>query len=197
MFFKKRETPEEKAARLDRLHAEMEQLCHQGQDKYDQLVAEAQQVLRSASKPAECSTIRFANAPYLFPKLKSFQYYDTDWEIWKSNDTLYLYCAEVEDYPEGYCGKGAPLIAAIPTVAIQQFRVDGAMYSETKISGGKVTQSRYTGKVRQTALQSKTILHDTRSVKMSVLVNGAVKLLELEYAAFDVLCALIPEKERK
>lgn len=197
MFFKRnKKTPEEKAARLDRIHAEMEQFCNQGKDKYDRLVAEVQQVLNSANKPPECNTIRFVNVPYLFPKLKSFQY-DTDWEVWKNNDILYLYRAEVEDYPEEYYGRDAPAIAAIPIDSIQQFRVEGSTYVETKISGGKVTQSRYTGRIKQTALKSKTIQHDSRIVKMSVLVNGVVKFLEFDYSALDILCVLIPDKEHK
>lgn len=197
MFFKRnKETPEEKAARLDRIHGEMEQFCNQGRDKYDRLVAEVQQVLNTANKPAECNTIRFADTPYLFPKLKSFQYY-TDWEIWRNGNTLYFYCAEVEDYPEEYFGGDAPAIAAISIDSIQHFRVEGSTYAETKIYGGQVTQNKYTGKIKQTALKSKTIQHDTRIVKMSILANGVVKYLDFEYSAFDILCALIPEKEHK
>lgn len=196
MFFKKKETAEEKAARLNRLHAEMEQFCNQGKGKYDRLIAEVQQVLRSANKPNECNTIRFADTPYLFPKLKSYQYY-TDWEIWRSGNAVYLYCAEVEDYPEEYYGGDAPAIAAISIDSIQYFRVEGSTYAETTITGGKVTQNRYTGKIKQTELKSKTIYHDTRIVKMAVLVNGVVKFLDFEYSAFDILCALIPEKEHK
>lgn len=197
MFFKRnKETPEEKAARLDRIHAEMEQFCNQGKDKYDKLVSDVQRVLATANKPAECNTIRFADSPYLFPKLKSFQYY-ADWEIWRTGDTLYLYCAEVEDYPEEYFGGNAPAIAEIPLNSITHFRVEGTTYAETKISGGKVTQSRYTGRVKQTALKSKTVQHDTRIVKMSIIHNGVVKSLEFDYAAFDIFCALIPEKEHR
>ena len=174
----------------------MEQFCNQGKDKYDKLVAEVQQVLNTASKPVECNTIRFADTPYLFPKLKSFQYY-TDWEVWRSGNTLYLYCAEVEDYPQEYFGGNAPAIAEIPIETIQHFRVEGTTYAETKISGGKITQSRYTGRIKQTALKSKTIQHDTRTVKMSILVNGVVKSLDFEYSAFDIFCVLLPEKEHK
>lgn len=197
MFFKRnKETPAEKAARLGRIHADMEQFCSQGKDKYDKLVAEVQQVLNSANKPTECNTIRFVNVPYLFPKLKSFQY-DTDWNIWKSNGTLYLYREEVEDYPEEYYGGDAPAIAAIPIDSIQQFRVEGSAYVETKISGGKVAQNMHTGRITQTALKSKTIPHDTRIVRMSVFVDGVIKFLEFDYSAFDILCVLIPDKEHK
>lgn len=197
MFFKRnKETPEEKAARLDKIHAEMEQFCNQGKDKYNRLVAEVLKVLDTANKPAECNTIRFADAPYLFPKLKSYQY-DTDWEIWRNGNTVYLYCAEVEDYPEEYYGGDAPAIASIPIDSIQYFRVEGATYAETEVSGGRVTQSRYTGKIKQTELKSKTVYHDTRIVKMTILVNGVVKSLNFEYPAFDILCALIPEKEHQ
>jgi len=197
MFFgKKKETPEEKEARLNRIHAEMQQICEQGKDKYDKLCAQVQAVLETANKPSECNLIRFAEAPYLFPQLKSYQYF-TDWEVWRSGDFLYIYCAEVEDYPEQYYGGDAPAIAKIPVSTIQHFRVEGSTYAESKISGGKVTQNRYTGRIKQTALKSKTIQHDNRVIKMSVLVNGVVKILDFEYSAFDVLCALIPEKEHK
>lgn len=151
-------------------------------------------MLDIANKSTECNTIRFADAPYLFPKLKSYQY-DTDWEIWRNGNTVYLYCAEVEDYPEEYYGGDAPAIAAIPIDSIPYFRVEGATYAETKVSGGRVTQSRYTGKIKQTELKSKTVYHDARIVKMTILVNGVVKSLNFEYPAFDILCALIPEKE--
>lgn len=84
MFFgKKKETPEEKEARLNRIHAEMQQICDQGKDKYDKLCAQVQAVLETANKPSECNLIRFAEAPYLFPQLKSYQYF-TDWEVWRS-----------------------------------------------------------------------------------------------------------------
>lgn len=196
MFFKKRESPEEKAARLDRIHAEMAKICEQGKDEYDKLVAQVQSVLEKAEKPPLCNTVRFAEAPYLFPKLKSYQYY-TDWEVWRSNDSLYFYCAEVEDYPQQYYGGDAPAIARIPVDSIQHFRVHGSTYAETKVSGGQVSQSRRTGRIKQTVLRSTTIQHDTRIVKLSILVNGVVNSLDLEYPAFDIMCALIPEKEHK
>lgn len=198
MFFgkKKKETPEEKEERLRRIHAEMQQICDQGKDKYDKLCRQVHTVLETAKKPSECNTVRFAEQPYLFPQLKSYQYY-TDWEIWRNEDTIYLYCAEVEDYPEQYYGGDAPAIAQIPIAAIQHFRVEGSTYTESKISGGKVTQNRYTGRIKQTALKSSTIQHDTRIIKMCVLVNGVVKTLDFEYSAFDIFCALIPEKEHK
>lgn len=197
MFWgRKKETPEEKEARLARIHAEMQQICDQGKDKYDAICAQVADILNDANKPEECNLIRFAAEPYLFPQLKSFQYY-TDWEIWRSDDSLYIYCAEVEDYPEQYFGGDAPAIAKIPVSSIQHFRVEGSTYTESKISGGKVTQNRYTGRIKQTALKSKTIQHDNRVIKMSVLANGIVKVLDFEYSAFDILCALIPEKEHK
>lgn len=197
MFFgKKKETPAEKEERLRRIHAEMQQICDQGKDKYDRLCDQVQKVLDGANKPNECNIVRFAGEPYLFPQLKSYQYY-TDWEIWRDNDTLYIYCKEVEDYPEQYYGGDAPAIAKIAISTIQHFRVEGTTYAETKISGGKVTQNRYTGRIKQTALKSKTIQHDSRIIKMSVNVNGVIKVLDFEYSAFDILCALIPEKEHQ
>lgn len=197
MFFgKKKETPAEKEERLRRIHAEMQQFCDQGKDKYDRLCEQAQKVLDGANKPDECNTVRFAGEPYLFPQLKSYQYY-TDWEIWRDTDALYIYCKEVEDYPEQYYGGDAPAIAKIDISTIQHFRVEGRTFAETKISGGKVTQNKYTGRIKQTALKSKTIQHDNRIIKMSVNVNGVIKVLDFEYSALDILCALIPEKEHR
>lgn len=197
LFGKKKETPEEKQARLNKVYAEMQQICDQGKDKYEKICNQVATVLNAANKPAECNVIRFASEPYIFPKLKSYQCFFVDWEIWKHNDMLYIYRAEVEDYPEDYYGGDAPAIAKIPVSDIQHFRVEGSTYTESKITGGKVTQNRRTGRIHQTALKSTTVQHDNRIIKVSVLVNGVVKTLDLEYSAFDVLCALIPEKEHK
>lgn len=196
LFGRKKETPAEKEERLRRIHAEMQQICDQGKDKYDQLCDQVQNVLDGTNKPNECNIVRFAGEPYLFPQLKSYQYY-TDWEIWRDDDALYIYCKEVEDYPEQYYGGNAPAIAKLPISTIQHFRVEGTTYAETKISGGKVTQDRYTGRIKQTDLKSKTIQHDSRVVRMSINVNGVIKVLDFEYSAFDILCALIPEKEHR
>lgn len=193
---KKKETQEEKEERLRKVYAEMQQICDQGKDKYDELCSKVQEVLNTANKPSECNIVRFASEPYLFPQLKSYQYY-TDWEIWRNNEAIYLYCAEVEDYPQEYYGGDAPAIAQIPIASIRRFRVEGSTYTESKISGGRVTQNRYTGRIKQSSLKSTTIQHDNRIVKMSVVVNGVVKILDFEYSAFDILCALLPEKEHE
>lgn len=53
MFFgKKKETPEEKEARLNRIHAEMQQICDQGKDKYDKLALRFKQFWRQLISPA-------------------------------------------------------------------------------------------------------------------------------------------------
>ena len=197
LFGRKKETPEEKQARLSKIYAEMQQVCDQGKDKYDKLCSQVDRVLETANKPAECNVIRLASEPYFFPKLKSFQCFFVDWEIWKNNDSIYIYRSEVEDYPEEYYGGDAPAIAQIPIADIQHFRVEGSTYTESKISGGKVTQDRYTGRIKQTAIKSKTIEHDNRVIRMSVFVNGIVKTVDFEYSAYDILCALLPEKEHK
>lgn len=197
LFGRKKETPEEKKERLDRIHAEMQQACNQGKDKYDKLCFQVKNVLENANKPLECNVIRFAAEPYIFPKLKSYQCFFVDWEIWRNNDIIYIYRSEVEDYPEEYYGGDAPAIAQIPVSNIQYFRVEGITYTESKISGGIITQNRRTGKISQTPIKSTTVQHDNRIIKMSILVNGVVKMLEFEYSAFDVLCALLPEKEHK
>lgn len=195
LFGRKKETPEEKKERLSKIYAEMQQVCDEGKEKYDKLCSHVENVLAVANKPVECNVIRFADEPYFFPKLKSYQCFFVDWEIWRNNDVIYIYRSKVEDYPEEYYDGNAPAIAQIPVSAIQHYRVEGTTYTESKISGGKITQNRYTGKIRQTAIKSKTIEHDSRIIRMSVLVNGVVKAVDFEYSAFDVLCSLIPEKE--
>lgn len=195
LFGKKKETPEEKQKRLDRIYAEMNAYCNQGKDKYDKLCAKVNTILASANKPDECNVVQFASDPYLFPQLESYQYFFVDWEIWRNNEVLYVYRAEVENYPEEYVNADAPIIAQIPISEIQHFRVEGMTYAETKITGGKVSQNRYSGKIKQTPIKSKTVQHDTRIVRVSVVVNGVVKKLDFTYDAFDVMCALIPEKE--
>lgn len=197
LFGRKKETPEEKKERLSKIYAEMQQVCDEGKEKYDKLCSQVENVLAVANKPVECNVIRFADEPYFFPKLKSYQCFFVDWEIWRNNDVIYIYRSKVEDYPEEYYDGNAPAIAQIPVSAIQHYRVEGTTYTESKISGGKITQNRYTGKIRQTAIKSKTIEHDSRIIRMSVLVNGVVKAVDFEYSAFDVLCSLIPEKEHR
>ena len=194
-FGKKKETPEEKAERLRKAYEGMQREISGGVDKYNKLCQEVGEVLASAGKPSRCNTVRFATMPYLFPKLKSYQVF-TDWEIWRKDDTLYVYCPAVEDYPESYYDGDAPAIAKIEVSDIVHFKIEGGVYSETKVSGGRVKQDRYTGKITQEAIRSKTVQHDDRVVRMSVMVDGIVEQLDFEYPAFDVFCALIPEKER-
>lgn len=197
LFGRKKETPEAKQERLSKIYAEMQQICDEGKEKYDKLCSQVENVLAVANKPTECNVIRFAAEPYFFPKLKSYQCFFVDWEIWRNNDVIYIYRSKVEDYPEEYYDGNAPAIAQIPVSAIQYYRVEGMTYTESKVSGGKITQNRYTGKIKQTAIKSKTIEHDSRIIRMSVLVNGVIKVVDFEYSAFDVLCALIPEKEHR
>lgn len=197
LFGKKKETPEEKQERLNKIYAEMQQACNQGKDKYDKLRYQVQSMLENANKPQVCNVVRFAVEPYVFPQLKSYQCFFVDWEIWRDNDIIYIYRSEVEDYPEEYYGGNAPAIAKIPVSSIQDFRVEGSTYVETQISGGKITQNRYTGIIKQTPIKSKTREHDNRIIKVSVDVNGIVKTLDFEYSSFDVLRALLPEKEHK
>lgn len=197
LFGRKKETPEEKQERLNRIHAEMQQYCDQGKDKFEKLCSQVEYVLKKANKPLECNTVRFASEPFIFPKLKSYQCFFVDWEIWRENDIIYIYRSEVEDYPEEYYGGDAPAIAQILVSNIQYFRVEGSTYTESKISGGKITQNRYTGRIKQTPIKSKTVEHDNRKIKMSIVVNGVVKILEFEYSAYDVLCALLPDKEHR
>lgn len=186
-----------KQERLDRIYAEMQNIYEAGKKRYDELCLQVESVLDISGKPFECNVVRFASEPYLFPELKSYQCFFVDWEIWRHNDVIYIYRSEVEDYPEEYYEADAPIIAKIPVSNIIHFRVEGSTYVETRISGGKVTQNKHTGRIKQTAINTKNIHHDNRVVKMSVMVGGVVRVLDFEYSSVDVLCALLPEKEHK
>lgn len=194
---RREERRKEKQEMLDKIRAERELACKEAKENYDKLCSQVENVLAVANKPIECNVIRFAAEPYFFPQLISYQCFFVDWEIWRDNDVIYIYRSEVENYPEKYYDGDAPAIAEIPLSAIQHYRVEGTTYTESKISGGKITQNRSTGKITQTPITSKTIKHDDRFVRMSVLVNGVVKVVDFEYSALDVFCALMPEKERK
>lgn len=74
--------------------------------------------------------------------------------------------------------------------------MEGSVKSETVVSGGVVKQDKRTGKVSQTALKSKAIERDERSVKMSLVIDGIVQKLYFDKDSYDVLLALIPEKEK-
>lgn len=164
-------------------------------NEYAQLCQYAAEILKKANKPHVCNTVRLINEPFLFPKMKTYQYF-TDWEIWRDNDKLYLYKAEVENYPENCFDGEAPAIGVVATDDIQYFALDGSVKAETVVSGGVVKQDKRTGKVSQTALKSKTIEKDERSVKMSLVIDGIVKKLCFDKESYDVLLALIPEKEK-
>ena len=163
--------------------------------EYARLCQFAAETIKTANKPNVCNTVRLMNEPFLFQKMKSYQYF-TDWEIWRNNDKLYLYKAEVENYPENCFDGEAPAIGVISTDDIQYFAVEGSVKSETVVSGGVVKQDKRTGKVSQTALKSKAIERDERSVKMSLVIDGIVQKLYFDKDSYDVLLALIPEKEK-
>lgn len=162
---------------------------------YYELCSKVANELQEANKPTECNTVCFVEAPFLFPDLKSYQYY-TEWEVWREKERLYFYNAQVENYPEDCTVGEAPLITSIMTSDIQYFSMDGNITTETVVSGGVVKQDKKTGKVSQSALKSKTIERDKRVVKLSVLKNGIVKKLVFSKEAYDVFIALIPEKEK-
>lgn len=159
--------------------------------EYDDICAKVKQVLSNAKKPVECNIVEFADAPFIFPFLKSYQYF-TEWEIWRTDDVLYIYKSEVENYPDNY---DAPCIAAIRVEDIQYFRCEGDVYIESKTSGGRITQNKHTGKISQTPIITKTINHDTRVVKLTVQRNGIIKHLLFKNDAYDVLFSLMPEKD--
>lgn len=196
MLFKSRkEKQAEKAERIQKMHKELEQLTNQGKDKYDIICSVVQKELESANKPAACNTVKFKEESYLFSHIPGYLYVYDEWEIWKTNDKIYFYRSEIPGYPEEYLGADAPAIGSISIDQIIHFRIEGSTYTESKISGGKVTQDRQTGRIKQTAIKSTTVHHDDRYVKLSVSVNGVVKSLAFEYPAYDVFCHLIPDKE--
>lgn len=192
-FWNRKDKKAEAAVKAQEARAKMQAFLDEGKAEYDAICSEVAGVLAQAGKPARCNTVRFASEPYLFPQLVSYQVF-ADWEIWRNGDTLYIYRAEVEDYPQDYCEADAPCIAQIDIADIQFFTVEGGIYTESKISGGKVTQDKR-GRIHQTAIRSETINRDNRTVRVLVLDDGIVEQLEFEYSAYDVLYALIPEKE--
>lgn len=195
MFFgRKKESAEEKEARLRQARAEIQVFLDDGKYEYDEICEKTRAVLASSGKPVNCSTVRFASEPYFFPDLNSYQVFFTDWEIWTHANNLYIYRSEVTDYPENYAEADAPAIVQIPLSEIRYFRVEGAVTAEIKVSGGKVSQNRYTGRIHQTAIKTKTEQHDSRVVRMCAMNNGTIKTVDFEYSAYDVLRALLPEK---
>ena len=163
---------------------------------YYELCSRVAEILKEANKPTECNKVCFVDLPFIFPDLKSYQYY-TEWDIWKNGDVLYFYNEQVENYPENCRVGEAPLIGSIMVNDIQYFSMDGNITTETIVSGGVVKQDKKTGKVSQSALKYKTVERDKRIVKLSVLKNGIVKKLEFSKEAYDVFLALIPEKEKR
>lgn len=144
-----------------------------------------------------CNTVRFASMPYFFPELQSYQVYFVDWEIWTYEGQLYIYRSSVTDYPEDYAEADAPVIARIPISSIRYFRMEGNIISETKVTGGVVSQNRYTGRIKQTAIKTKNVNHDERIVRMCVVDHGVAKTVDFEKTAYDILGALLPEKMQK
>lgn len=171
------------------------QAKREANDLYYKLCSKVANTLQNANKPTYCNKVRFADSPFIFPELKSYQYY-TEWEIWRDNDFIYLYNAQVENFPEDCSIGEAPVIGCITANDIQYFSMDGHITTETVVSGGVVKQDKKTGKVSQSALKSRTVERDKRVVKLSVLENGIVKKLEFTKEAYDVFLALIPEKEK-
>lgn len=171
------------------------QAKREANDLYYKLCSKVANTLQDANKPNRCNKVCFADSPFIFPELKSYQYY-TEWEIWRDNDFIYLYNAQVENFPEDCTVGEAPVIGCITLKDIQYFSMDGQVTTETIVSGGVVKQDKKTGKVSQSALKTKTVERDKRVVKLSVLENGIVKKLVFTKEAYDVFLALIPEKEK-
>lgn len=159
--------------------------------KYDDICRKVSEILSTSNKPSECNVVEFTDAPYIFPFLKSYQYY-TQWEIWRNSDKIYIYCSEVENYPTNY---DAPCIGIINVEDIQYFKSEGNFYTESKINGGTIKQDKRTGKISQTPIKSKTLTHDTRIVKLVINQNGVIKNLSFKKDAYDILFSLIPEKD--
>lgn len=183
---------EQKIQEAREANAERQAVNHQ----YRQLCQKAENLLKTSNKPEECNTVCFIDSPFLFPEMKSYQYY-TEWEVWRNGDTVFFYNASVENYPENCFEGEAPAIESIDVKDIQYFAMEGNIISETVVSGGVVKQDKRTGKVSQSALKSETVERDKRVVKLSVLKNGIVKKLVFGKEAYDVFIALIPEKEKQ
>ena len=162
--------------------------------EYEKICNRVAQTLENAEKPERCNTVRFTDKPFLFSKMKSFQYM-AKWQIWRFNETLYLYQEAVEMYPVIGLFKNAPEIGTVAVNDIQYFKAEGEVETNTYVVGGKVTQDKKTEKVSQTALKNKTVTNDTRVVKMSVVVDGIVETLKFNKESYDVFLLLIPEKE--
>lgn len=194
LFGRKKESATERDERLRQARKEMQSLMNEGKHEYDAICTRTNAILLMAGKPKVCNTIRFASEPYCFPDLLSYQLYFVDWEIWVYHNVLYIYRSEITDYTENYADADAPAIAQIPISDIKSIRVEGSITSETKITGGKVSQNRYTGRVSQTKIKSKTEQHDNRVVRMCIEKQGTLKTVDFEYSSYDVLSILLPEK---
>lgn len=171
------------------------------QEEYDRVCAEVEKGLLSAKKPVECNVVTsHVFGADSFPGLKDYQWSFKDWEIWRTGDHLYLYSPTVNGHPDYekfglFIGEPAPMLLSISVPDIQYFKMEGDVFHETKISGGKVTQNQRTGKVKQTPLQAKTVNRDTRYVRVTAQKNGIIKYIDFGQEAYDVLFLLIPEKE--
>ena len=157
--------------------------------------------LSTAKKPEKCNVVtsRVFGAEF-FEGLEDYQWNLKDWEIWRSGEQLYLYNEAVDGYPDYekfglYIGDPAPMLLEIAISDIQYFKIEGDIYSETKITGGKVTQNRRTGKISQTPLQAKTVNKDTRYVRVTAKKKGLVQHIDFTQDSYDVFFSLIPEKE--
>lgn len=162
-------------------------------EEYKKICCRVTEILKIAEKPSRCNIVKFIDSPFLFPNMVSYQYMG-DWEVWRTNDLLYLYQAEVEMYPAN-SSMDAPEICSIIIENIQYFKLEGSVETNTYVTGGKVTQNKRTGKVSQTALKNKTVKSDSRYVKMSVVIDGLVKTLAFNKESYDIFLLLIPEKE--
>lgn len=196
-----KKSKEERKAAAEQASREFAEKEAAFQAEYDRICADVQTACLSAKKPKECSivTSRVFGADF-FPRLKDAQWNFKKWEIWRTDDQLYLYSSAVDDYPDPekfglYAGEPAPMLLSIPISDIQYFKIEGDVLSETKISGGQVTQNRRTGRVSQTPLQAKTVNRDTRYVCVTVQKKGVIKHLDFQQDAYDILFSLIPEKE--
>lgn len=194
LFGRKKELLTEKENRIRKAKAEMQSFLDEGKHKFDEICERTNRVLMSSGKPAVSNTVRFASVPYFFPELQSYQVYFEDWEIWTNEGQLYIYRSAVTDYPEDYAEADAPAIAQIPISSIRYFRIEGIITSETKVTGGVVSQNRHTGRVSQTAIKTRNVNHDGRIVRMCIMDHGVVRTVDFEKTAYDILGALLPEK---
>lgn len=170
----------------------MREMNQRNKKAYEQAYNKCEEILKDANKPTRCNKVKIVDKTNFLYELEVFQYL-IEWNVWRNKNRIYFYSPEVECYPTA--DKDAPFAFFIDVEDIQYFKEEGSIQTELKISGGTINQDKRTGKISQTPISSKTIEHDNRSVILTLNKNSIISKIEFSYASYDVLFALIPEKE--